>query len=174
MHSILDITQVNELRKRLKGIGCELSFVQCRLAKIAIKNTKFAALTPLLNGGQNSIVFSTSPVHLVKAILEHTKLFPNDFVVMGGSFEGSPVNQARLLEISELELDEKKRMEVSMKRLAALIQAPMVQLYRTLDNTAKKLPFALLSVREQLEKREKESAVMALGMVSDSVVAPAL
>jgi large subunit ribosomal protein L10 len=68
----LTVAQITDLRRRVRKSGASMKVVKNRLVKIALKGTKFEALTPLFKG-PTSVTYSKDPVAAAKAIVEFSK-----------------------------------------------------------------------------------------------------
>lgn len=143
---------MNELRKQLKPIGAKMMMVKTSLAKLAAENTSFESLIPLFSGPCNLVV-SDSPVELAKIVSKYCKDHPNDFVLMGGCYDGISLNQSLIATLLEMESDEKMRLEANMRQLANIMQGPTMTLYQSLDLNSKKW-LGLLQFRDMLKEKE--------------------
>ena len=155
----VELPKVNILRGKVISTGGKMTYIKSSLTKIAIKNTKFSSLEPLLCG-MNNLILSDSPISTLKVVYEHCKLYPNEFQLMGGCFDGTPLNQELLNTLNNMEPDDHLRMENNMKQLASIMQGPMMSLYSSLNANSKKW-LVLLQLKQKLEAEEKASKVIA-------------
>ena len=148
------IQKVNALRSKLTPLDAKLVLCKNSLTRLAIKDTRAEGIAPLLHG-QANLLFAQEPVSVVKALDEYMKANANDFVLAGGIYEGVLLNQARLKELREMEVDPSQRRELQMKQLAQLMQAPTMGFYGLVNASAKKW-VGLVRIRDMLEKKQTE------------------
>jgi len=82
-YSGLTVAQMQTLRKQMKLAGAQVKVAKNRLAKIALKDTDVAAISPLLKG-PTVLAYSGDPVAAPKVAVDFAKA-NEQFVILGGS-----------------------------------------------------------------------------------------
>ena len=119
----LTVAEVSELRNNIRQVGAGFRVTKNRIAKLALKGTKFEGLTELFNG-PTAIAFANDPISACKACVEFAK--NNEKLVVIGGAMGTGV----------LTVDEIKRlasipsMDELRAKIIGLLQAPAAQLAR--------------------------------------------
>lgn len=119
----LTVAEVSELRDNVRKAGAGFRVTKNRITKLALKDTKFEALSDLFKG-PTAIAFANDPISACKACVEFAKT--NEKLIVIGGAMGTGV----------LTLDEINRLATipSMDELRAkiigLLQAPAAQLAR--------------------------------------------
>lgn len=119
----LTVAEVSELRNAIREAGAGFRVTKNRIAKLALKGTKFEGLTELFNG-PTAIAFANDPISACKACVEFAK--NNEKLVVIGGAMGTGV----------LTVDEIKRlasipsMDELRAKIIGLLQAPAAQLAR--------------------------------------------
>ncbi len=119
----LTVSEVSELRDNIRKVGAGFRVTKKRITRLALKGTKFEALTDLFVG-PTAIAFANDPISACKACVEFAKT--NEKLLVIGGAMGTGV----------LSIDEINRLATipSMDELRAkiigLLQAPGAQLAR--------------------------------------------
>ena len=119
----LTVEEVSELRNNIRKAGAGFRVTKNRITRLALKDTKFAALADLFTG-PTAIAFANDPIVACKACVEFAKT--NEKLLLIGGAMGTGV----------LSLDDIKRLATipSMDELRAkiigLLQAPAAKLAR--------------------------------------------
>ena len=119
----LTVAEVSELRNNIRKAGAGFRVTKKRIAKLALKGTKFEGLTELFNG-PTAIAFANDPISACKACVEFAKT--NEKLVVIGGAMGTGV-----LTIDEINrLASIPSMDELRAKLIGLLQAPAAQLAR--------------------------------------------
>ena len=119
----LTVAEVSELRNAIRQAGAGFRVTKNRIAKLALKGTKFEGLTELFNG-PTAIAFANDPISACKACVEFAKT--NEKLVVIGGAMGTGV-----LSIDEINrLASIPSMDELRAKLIGLLQAPAAQLAR--------------------------------------------
>ena len=119
----LTVAEVSELRNNIRKAGAGFRVTKNRIAKLALKGTKFEGLTELFNG-PTAIAFANDPISACKACVEFAKT--NEKLVVIGGAMGTGV-----LSIDEINrLAAIPSMDELRAKLIGLLQAPAAQLAR--------------------------------------------
>jgi len=139
----LSVSEVTELRKKLRDAGVTHKVVKNTLAKIAVREAKMEGLVKLLDG---PTVISVSkgdiiaPAKILTAFAkDHDKL-----VILGGVIEGKDASAKDVVEISSLP----SREELLAKMLGSL-NSPITGLVRVLNGPIQGFVRALHAIEEK-------------------------
>jgi large subunit ribosomal protein L10 len=132
----LTVAEVSELRSKMREAGCKFKVTKNRLAKIAIKETKFEALEDAFTG-PTAIAISKDPVAAariaVKFAEENEKL-----TIIGGALDSNMLDVAGVNTLAKLpSLDALRGTIVGLlkapaTKVAGILQAPAGQLARVM------------------------------------------
>ena len=130
----LTVAQSTKLRREMRNAGANFKVTKNRLTRLALKGTKFEYLSTLFTG-PTGIAYSDDPVAAARIAVK----FADDnesFVVLGGGLEEQALDVPAVTALAKLpSLDELRGKLVGMiqtpaTRIAAVTQAPAVQLAR--------------------------------------------
>ena len=117
------MAEVSELRNAIRNAGAGFRVTKNRIAKLALKGTKFEGLTELFNG-PTAIAFANDPISACKACVEFAKT-NEKLVIVGGALSD------KILTIDEIkELAAIPSMDELRAKLIGLVQAPASKLAR--------------------------------------------
>jgi large subunit ribosomal protein L10 len=130
----LTVTEVSELRKQMREAGGSFKVTKNRLAKIALKGTKFEGMTDSFTG-PTAIAVSKDPVAAAKIAVEFANK-NEKLQIICGSLETEALDVDAVKFLAKLpSLDELRGKLVGMiqtpaTRIAGVLQAPGAQLAR--------------------------------------------
>lgn len=97
----LDVPTITEIRDEFRAAGCGYRVLKNTLVKLAIKDTSFEPMSALL-AGPTAVIWSTeSPSAAAKIAVKRAKDH-KEFVVKGGFFEGSVLDEAGVTQLSKM------------------------------------------------------------------------
>lgn len=135
-HKGLTVAEVTDLRRKMRAAGAGFKVTKNRLARIALKDTKFAGLDGLFKG-PTAIAYSADPVAAAKVATEYAKA-NEKLAVIGGSLGNLLLTPEGVQALAKLpSLDELRGQLIGMiktpaTRIAGVLQAPGGQLARVL------------------------------------------
>ena len=132
----LTVSEVSDLRRQMREAGCKFKVTKNRLAKIALKETKFEALEDAFTG-PTAIALSEDPVAAAKIAVE----FANEnekLTIVGGALDADILDADGVKTLAKLpSLDELRGKIVGLlqapaTKVAGVLQAPAGQLARVM------------------------------------------
>ena len=138
----LTVAEVSQLRRKMRDAGCKFKVTKNRLAKIAVKETKFEALDNIFTG-PTAIAVSKDPVAAARIAVEFAN--QNDkLTIVGGALDAKMLDAdgvkalARLPSLDELRGKIVGLLQAPATKVAGVLQAPAGQLARVLGAYAAK------------------------------------
>lgn len=135
-YSGLTVAEMGDLRDRMRESGAKFKVTKNRLTRLALKDTKFEALSDLFTG-PTAIAYSDDPVATAKASVEFAK--KNDkLIVLGGGLEAETLDADGVKALASLpSLDELRGKIVGLlaapaTKIAQVLQAPGGQVARVI------------------------------------------
>ena len=133
----LSVAESTDLRRQMRAAGATFRVTKNRLARIALKGTKFENLDGLFTG-PTAVAFSEDPVAAAKVAVDFAK--SNDkLTIVGGALGAKELDQTGVEALAKLpSLDELRATIVGMintpaTRIAGVLQAPGGQLARVVN-----------------------------------------
>ena len=136
----LTVAQMSELRRKMREAGADFKVAKNRLAKIALKDTKFEQLSDLFKG-PTVLATSADPVSVAKGLVDFAKT-NEKLVIIGGAYGAQKLSVKDIEALSKLpSLDELRAKIVGMiqtpaTRIAGILQAPGGQVARVISAKA--------------------------------------
>ena len=130
----LTVSQVNDLRGRMRDVGASYKVAKNRLARIALEGTDYGSISDMLIG-PTALATSTDPVAAAKAAVAFAKT-TDKFEIVGGAMGTTILDVNGVKALAELpSLDELRAkiiglMNAPATKLAQLATAPAAKLAR--------------------------------------------
>ncbi len=138
----LTVAEVDQLRRRMRAANAGFKVTKNRLARIALKGTRFEGITPLFKG-PTGLAYSVDPVAAAKVAVEFSKS-NEKLTVVGGVLGRQVLDQAGIQALATLpSLDELRG------RIVGLLQAPATKVARVLQAPASQLARVLAAYAEK-------------------------
>jgi large subunit ribosomal protein L10 len=139
------VTQVSELRRKIREAGGQYEVVKNRLLLRAIGGEALEELKEDFQGPTAVAYCAEDPVGLAKAVTDFAKDVPA-IELKGGILEGRPVAAAEVKEIAQM-----PSREELLTKLVFLLQSPISSFVKTLAALPRQFVVVLEQVRQQKE-----------------------
>lgn len=130
----LTVAEISKLRAQARAAGAGFKVTKNRLAKLALKDTKYEPLSGMFSG-PTAIAFANDPIAAAKVISAFSK-GNEKLVMLGGAFGDHMLDEAGIKQLATMpSLDELRGKIVALlntpaTRIAGVLQAPAGQLAR--------------------------------------------
>lgn len=119
----LTVAEADELRNKVRAVGASLRVTKNRIARLAVKDTKFEGLADLFKGPV-AMAYASDPISACKACVEFAKN-NEKLVIVGGALSDKALTLDEIKELAEI-----PSMDELRAKLVGLIQAPAAKLAR--------------------------------------------
>ena len=141
----MTVAESSDLRGKMREAGAGFKVTKNRIAKLALKGTRFEDLDSLFTG-PTAVGTSEDPVAAAKTLVEYAKS-NNKLTIVGGSMDGKVLDKAGVEALAKMpSLDELRG------KLVGLLQAPASKLARVTQAPAGKLARVVKAREEQLQQ----------------------
>ena len=119
----LTVAEADELRNKVRDAGASLRVTKNRIARLAVKDTKFEGLADLFKGPV-AMAYANDPIAACKACVEFAKN-NEKLVIVGGALSDKALTLDEIKELAAIpSIDELRA------KLVGLLQAPAAKLAR--------------------------------------------
>ena len=119
----LTVAEADELRNKVRDAGASLRVTKNRIARLAVKDTKFEGLADLLKGPV-AMAYANDPIAACKACVEFAKN-NEKLVIVGGALSDKALTLDEIKELAAI-----PSMDELRAKLVGLLQAPAAKLAR--------------------------------------------
>ena len=119
----LTVAEADELRNKVRDAGASLRVTKNRIARLAVKGTKFEGLADLFKGPV-AMAYASDPIAACKACVEFAKT-NEKLVIMGGALSDKTLTIDEIKALAAI-----PSMDELRAKLIGLLQAPASQLAR--------------------------------------------
>jgi large subunit ribosomal protein L10 len=141
----MTVAESGDLRGKMREAGAGFKVTKNRIAKLALKGTRFEDLDTLFTG-PTAVGTSEDPVAAAKILVEYAQS-NNKLTLVGGSMDGKILDKAGVEALAKMpSLDELRG------KLVGLLQAPASKLARVTQAPAGKLARVVKAREEQLQQ----------------------
>jgi large subunit ribosomal protein L10 len=133
----LTVKDITDLRRSLRDVDTSFAVVKNTLTKIAAQEAGLQEVVDLLQGPTAVAFMSGDAIRGAKAVLEATRRFPT-LVVKGAVIEGRVYGQEQARALATIEPT-----EVSLGKVAGLLQAPIARTAYLLQAPVQRIAYAL-------------------------------
>jgi large subunit ribosomal protein L10 len=141
----MTVAESGDLRGKMREAGAGFKVTKNRIAKLALKGTRFEDLDTLFTG-PTAVGTSEDPVAAAKILVEYAKS-NNKLTIVGGSMDGKILDKAGVEALAKMPSLDELRGE-----LVGLLQAPASKLARVTQAPAGKLARVVKAREEQLQQ----------------------
>jgi len=140
----MTVAQLTDYRQKVKEAGGKVKVAKNRLAKLAVKDTTYEAISDLFKG-QTCVAYSEDPIAAARASVAYAK--GNDkLVILGGAMGATVLNANDVKALAELpSLDELRA------TLIGLLNAPATKIARTVKEPGAQLARVVHAMASQSE-----------------------
>ena len=141
----MTVAESGDLRRKMREAGAGFKVTKNRIAKLALKGTRFEDLDSMFTG-PTAVGMSQDPVAAAKAIVDYAK-GNKKITIIGGSMDGKTLDQAGVEALAKMpSLDELRG------KLVGLVQAPAAKMARVTQAPAGKLARVIQARADQLQQ----------------------
>lgn len=119
----LTVAEADELRNKVRDAGASLRVTKNRIARLAVKDTKFEGLADLFKGPV-AMAYANDPIAACKACVEFAKN-NEKLVIVGGALSDKVLTLDEIKELAAI-----PSMDELRAKLVGLLQAPAAKLAR--------------------------------------------
>ncbi len=141
----MTVAESSDLRQKMRDSGAGFKVTKNRLAKLALKGTRYEDLDSIFTG-PTVVGTSEDPVAAAKTLVDFAKGNPK-ITIVGGSMEGKALDKAGVEALARLpSLNELRG------RLVGLVQAPANKIARVVQAPAGKIARVIKAREDQLQQ----------------------
>ena len=139
----MTVAESSDLRQKMRVAGAGLKVTKNRIAKLALKGTRYEDLDSIFTG-PTVVGTSEDPVAAAKILVEYAKE-NSKITIIGGSLDGKALDKSGVEALAKMpSLDELRG------KLVGLVQAPAAKIARVMQAPAGKLVRVIKAREDQL------------------------
>ena len=139
----MTVAESGDLRQKMRDAGAGLKVTKNRIAKLALKGTRYEDLDSIFTG-PTVVGTSEDPVAAAKILVEYAKE-NSKITIIGGSLDGKALDKSGVEALAKMpSLDELRG------KLVGLVQAPAAKIARVMQAPAGKLVRVIKAREDQL------------------------
>ena len=139
----MTVAESGDLRQKMRDAGAGLKVTKNRIAKLALKGTRYEDLDSIFTG-PTVVGTSEDPVAAAKILVEYAK-GNSKITIIGGSLDGKALDKSGVEALAKMpSLDELRG------KLVGLVQAPAAKIARVMQAPAGKLVRVIKAREDQL------------------------
>ena len=139
----MTVAESSDLRLKMRGAGAGLKVTKNRIAKLALKGTRYEDLDSIFTG-PTIVGTSEDPVVAAKILVDYAK-GNSKITIIGGSMDGKTLDQSGVEALAKMP----SLVELRGK-LVGLIQAPAAKIVRVVQAPAGKMARLIKTREDQL------------------------
>ena len=144
-HVGMTVAESGDLRQKMRDAGAGLKVTKNRIAKLALKGTRYEDLDSIFTG-PTIVGTSEDPVAAAKILVDYAKGNPK-ITIIGGSMDGKTLDKAGVEALAKMpSLDELRG------KLVGLVQAPAAKIARVVQAPAGKMARVIKAREDQLQQ----------------------
>ncbi len=141
----MTVAESGDLRQKMRDAGAGLKVTKNRIAKLALKGTRYEDLDSIFTG-PTVVGTSKDPVAAAKILVDYAKGNPK-ITIIGGSMDGKTLDKAGVEALAKMpSLDELRG------KLVGLVQAPAAKIARVVQVPAGKMTRVIKAREDQLQQ----------------------
>ena len=141
----MTVAESGDLRQKMRDAGAGLKVTKNRIAKLALKGTRYEDLDSIFTG-PTVVGTSEDPVAAAKILVDYAEGNPK-ITIIGGSMDGKTLDKAGIEALAKMpSLDELRG------KLVGLVQAPAAKIARVVQVPAGKIARVIKAREDQLQK----------------------
>lgn len=142
-YSGLNVTELDELRLKMRKVNAKFKVAKNRLIKLALPGTSFENVAELFSG-PTAIAYSQDPLQAAKVAVGYSKI-NEKLIIIGGSYEGKLIDEkqvrflASLPSLDEIRANIASLLKVAGTNIASILQVPGSNIARAINAYSKKI-----------------------------------
>lgn len=145
----LNVTQITDLRRKLRAASIEFKVVKNTLALRASQETDFEKLSEYFSGPTSVAISYEDVVAPAKVIVEYSKRQPA-LKIKGGILDGEKVGAEKIRDLAKL-----PSREVLLSMLLSTFQSPISGFVGTLEGILRQFIYTLEGIKSQKESKKE-------------------
>ena len=141
----MTVAESGDLRQKMRDAGAGLKVTKNRIAKLALKGTRYEDLDSIFTG-PTVVGTSEDPVAAARILVEYAEGNPK-ITIIGGSMDGKTLDKAGVEALAKMPSLSELR-----GKLVGLVQAPAAKIARVMQAPAGKMARVIKAREDQLQQ----------------------